>query len=62
MDALTTSCPYCGEDLKVVFIDVGDQMEPTMMMSLVCDCQEWLEREMECSVEYALAYGEIEKD
>jgi len=58
---LTTECPYCGKDMVITFIDVGTVEEPRMMMGLVCDCGDWLEREMECSVEMAMQFGEIEE-
>jgi len=46
----TTECPYCGDDMVVTFIDVGDT-EPLFVMALMCTCGEWLEREMECNVD-----------
>lgn len=50
MELNKTKCPFCKNDLTVTFVDIGEE-EPSFIMGLTCDCDAWIEREIEKSIE-----------
>lgn len=59
MDINEVRCPLCKEHLKVAYIDIGSNVEPTFIMGLTCECSGWIEYEMAKTEEYAQRFGEV---
>ena len=57
---MNSRCEYCNSDLSYYYIDIGPAESPIFMMTLTCDCEEWLAVEIEYTDMMSQKYGEVE--
>lgn len=54
-------CPFCNEFLAPTYIDIGIENEdPNFLLGLTCDCDSWLDLEMNKSIALSTIYEDTE--